>query len=299
MSKRPKRPSVQEQRATQQRIAAQRALAAARGKRNQRLLVVLVPVLVVLVVVAVLVVVKVAGGSNSPKSGQSAAPAADAVIADVTNVPAATLDAIGKGAVQTPPRPITAEKITADGKPWVLYVGAEYCPYCAAERWAMVVALSRFGTFTGLGQTASSPSDVFANTATLSFHGSSYASQYLAFNGVETLSNQVVNGQYAPLDALTSKESAIVKALNPNGSIPFVDIGGHYLINGASYDPAVLAGKTHAEIAAALSDPSSPIAKAVDGTANVITAALCKLTADKPASVCGSAGVTAAAAALG
>ena len=29
-------------------------------------------------------------------------------------------------------------------------MGAEYCPYCAAQRWAMIVALSRFGTFSGL-----------------------------------------------------------------------------------------------------------------------------------------------------
>ena len=36
--------------------------------------------------------------------------------------------------------------LTSGGKPEILYVGAEYCPYCAAERWAMVVALSRFGT---------------------------------------------------------------------------------------------------------------------------------------------------------
>jgi len=33
----------------------------------------------------------------------------------------------------------------------VVYIGAEYCPYCAVERWPLIVALNRFGTLTNLG----------------------------------------------------------------------------------------------------------------------------------------------------
>ncbi len=73
---------------------------------------------------------------------------------------------------------------------------------------------------------------------------------------------------------------------------------GSYVISGASYDPSVLAGKSHAQISGALSDPSSPIAKGVDGTANVITAALCRLTKNNPAPVCTAQGVLAATATL-
>ena len=36
--------------------------------------------------------------------------------------------------------------LTEAGLPEMLYMGAEYCPFCAAERWAMVMALSKFGT---------------------------------------------------------------------------------------------------------------------------------------------------------
>ena len=288
-----------QRRNAQQRLARQRALAAQADRRRRMLLTVVTPILVVLVVVGVLVAVKVAGDSGTPKSGQQASTAPDSVIGQVSAVPAAVLDQVGAGSVAAPPKAISATRITADGKPRVLYIGAEYCPFCAAERWPVVVALSRFGTFTGLSQTASSPSDVYPNTATLSFHGANYTSDYLSFTGVETESNQVVNGQYAPLDTPSPQDQAIQKALDPAGSIPFVDLGGEYLILGASYEPSVLAGKTHAQIAAALSDPSSPIAKAIDGTANVITAALCKLTSSKPANVCASAGVSAAAAALG
>ena len=155
--------------------------------------------------VAVLVVVKVAAGAGGPKSGATASAAASSVVAQVTSVPASVFNEIGVGVASTKPTKITAPGLRADGEPRVVYVGAEYCPYCAAERWAMAVALSRFGTFTGLGETASSPSDVYPNTATLTFHGAGYASDYLSFTGREIQSNQVVNGHYAPLDTLSPR----------------------------------------------------------------------------------------------
>ena len=58
------------------------------------------------------------------------------------------------------------------------------------------------------------------------------------------------------------------------------------MIIGARYDPGVLAGLTWATIAADLHNPNSAVAKAVDGTANYITAAICKLTGNQPASAC-------------
>ena len=51
---------------------------------------------------------------------------------------------------------------------------------------------------------------------------------------------------------------------------------------------------TWAQVAAAMRDPSSPVARDIDGAANIITAAICKLTHGQPASVCTSAGVRAA-----
>lgn len=110
------------------------------------------------------------------------------------------LDEVGAGDVQALPAKVDAPALTADGKSKVLYVGAEFCPFCAAQRWPVVVALSRFGTWTGLGQTTSASDDVFPETATLSFHGAIYTSDYLSFTGVETSGRTKVNGQYAPLD---------------------------------------------------------------------------------------------------
>ncbi len=51
-------------------------------------------------------------------------------------------------------------------------------------------------------------------------------------------------------------------------------------------------------VAAAMRAPSSPVAKDIDGAANIISAAICKLTGGQPASVCSSAGVKAAAGSL-
>ena len=193
---------------------------------------------------------------------------------------------VGNGGVKVLPTPIDAPALTSDGKPMVLYIGAEYCPFCAAERWAMVQALSRFGSFSGLSFTHSSGHDVYPNTATLTFHGSSYQSSVVSFAGVET---QTVDGQ--PLDTLTSDQRALQTAYNPKGSIPWINFGGKYVLSGASYSPQVLAGKTAVAIGGALAEPSGAIAKGVLGTANMMTATICILTGDQPASACSNPAV--------
>lgn len=259
----------------------------------------------VIAVIATLIIVKAVTGVGEPKSGQKANTASGDVISKVTAVPAAVLTQVGAGSVKDGPKKGDGPVLTAGGLPRILYVGAEYCPYCAAERWAVAVALSRFGTFTNLGQTASSPSDVFPNTATLTFHGSSYTSELISLTAKELQSNQVKDGRYAPLDTLSAADEEIVRKYDAPpytehaGGIPFMTIGNRYVFAGASFDPGVLAGKTHQQIADALSDPNSAIAKGVIGTANIITAAVCDLTGGKPGAVCTSAEVKAAAEKLG
>jgi len=284
----------------QQRIEAVRAEQAREARRKVMLSVTAVTV-VVLVIVA-LIVVKVVTGGNSTAGSTPAGAASPAVVAGVTTVPAATTNAIGAGTVTNRPVPITAPALTADSKPRILYVGAEYCPFCAGERWAVAVALSRFGTWSNLGATSSSATDIYPNTATLSFHGATYASTYLSFTGYETETNQPQGGSYAPLDTPSAADQAIVDkydappyvSASSAGSIPFVDIGGKFIISGASYDVSILQGLTHEQIAAALKDPNSAVAKAIVGTANVITADICKVTGNTPASVCSMPGVVAA-----
>ncbi len=70
------------------------------------------------------------------------------------------------------------------------------------------------------------------------------------------------------------------------GAIPFIDFGNSYMSVGASYNPGVLAGLTWSQIAADLHDPSSQVAKGALGAANYITAAICSLTGNQPATAC-------------
>jgi hypothetical protein len=285
--------------------AAEMRAAQARAERRRRILLAVGALGLVIVVVAGLVLTKLIGGGDSTTT---AAPASSAlpssVLEGVTNVPAATFDKVGAAGVSTVPTAIKAPDLSADGKPKVLYVGAEYCPYCAAQRWPVVVALSRFGTWSGLGATTSAAKDVFPNTPTLSFHGAKFTSDVVAFSGYETQSNKAVGGQYAPLDPLPPADQKIFDTFNKPpytasaGGIPFLDIAGKYVTSGASFSPELLAGKTRAEIAKAIADPTSDIGKAIVANANVITAAICQATGNQPSDVCTTAGVKAGAAAL-
>jgi hypothetical protein len=227
---------------------------------------------------------------------------ASAVIDDVTSVPASALNAVGADGVETVPTalPPSTAAYEVDGKPAILYVGAEYCPYCAAERWALTIALSRFGSFDGLGLTTSSSTDIYPSTRTLSFHGSTFHSDLIAFDGVETATNELnaAGTSYQPLDTLTPEQQQLFQAYNSSGSIPFLLIGNRYVLSGSSFLPDVLQGKSWQEIASALQDPTSDVAKEVLASANVMTAAICELTDGEPANVCTSPGVQQGANAL-
>jgi hypothetical protein len=281
-----------------EKIAAQRA-AARRSEQRRRILIASGSVVVVLAIVLVFVVVKL--NSKAPSGTSSNGPTGAAlasVVSNVTSVPASTLDTVGTGggSVTAKPTTISGAALTANGKPEVLYLGAEYCPYCAAERWAMIVALSRFGTFSGLttihsaAANGAGTAEPFPNTPTWTFLHATYTSQYLTFSTVEEQTNipDPSTGTYTTLQTPTTAQQALVAKYDSanGGAIPFVDFGNKYLISGASYNAGVLSGLSWATIAADLSNPNSAVAKAVDGTANYITAAICQLTGNQPASAC-------------
>ncbi|MBE7190135.1 DUF929 family protein [Jatrophihabitans endophyticus] len=213
--------------------------------------------------------------------------------------PASVLDTVGAGSAARVTKRVTGPALTTSaGRPRVLFVGAEYCPYCAAQRWALATALSRFGTLHSLTAIRSSPSDVDPNTATFSFHGASFTGSAVGFTGVELYGTRHSSSGYAPLDHLDAADGKVFRRLDRESALPFVDIGGRWAVNGSPFDPQVLQGATQAQIDAALAKASSPIARAVDGAANVMTAAICTTTSESPAAVCRSRGVRRAAAVL-
>lgn len=237
---------------------------------------------VVAVVAAFAVVAASTGGSSAPAARPNAVP--PTVLAGLTGVPQSTLEAVGVGSATNPPKAVAGDRRTAGGKPEVLYIGAEYCPFCAAQRWPLIQALSRFGTFTGLSTTRSAADDVHPNTASFTFHGATYTSDYLTFTARELFTNERQGSGYAPLDKATADEMALLQRYG--GGFPLLDLGGRYVQVGASYDMDLLHGMEWEQIAAALADPKSDLARAIDGSANVITGSLCTLTNGEPAQVC-------------
>jgi hypothetical protein len=276
-----------------EKIAAQRA-AARRAETRRRVFITAGSILAVVVVVVAFIVIKTTHhtAASSASAGSPTGTALPAsVIKDITTVPASTLEAIGAGtAASKSVTSISGTPLTAGGKPEVLYIGAEYCPYCATERWAMVVALSRFGTFSGLHGIYSSSTDTPASVPTVTFYKSTYTSPYLTFTPVETTTQD----RNTPLQTPTAAQQALLNkydappyvSAQSKGAIPFIDLGNKYLVSGAQYNPAVLAGMTWSQVAAALKDPASPVAKGANGAANLLTAAICKLTNNQPSNVC-------------
>jgi hypothetical protein len=291
------------QQSAREKIAAQRA-AARRAEIRRRAIITAGSVIVVIAIVVAFVVIKLGSNNNASSSSGSgvtgtALPAS--VIKNITTVPASALNTVGVGSVPSfmaadeggaPPLiKISNTPLVSGGKPEMLYIGAEFCPFCGAERWAMAVALSRFGTFTTqLRGIHSSSTDTDPNTPTITYYKSSYSSKYLVFTPVE---NETVNK--TPLQNTTAAQQALWSKYDTGSDgytgYPFIDFGNKYILKTPTYDPGVLAGMSWAQVAAALHNPSSQVAQGALGSANIITAAICKMTGGKPGNVCSAPGV--------
>lgn len=246
-----------------------------------------------IVIVAVIVVVVVAsgghtgGGSGTP----TATPVASDVLSAVTQPDPAALASIGTGG-QSPTGNLTrlpgaSVQTGRSGKPAVIYVGAEYCPFCAAERWVIVSALSRFGTFNHLDESTSSSTDAYPDTSTFTFVGASYTSSWVDFQPTELEGRdrkplQSPSAQNADAFATYDKPPYTATAQG----FPFLDIGGRYTLSQTSFSPQLLQGLSWSEIASKLRNPSDPVAQAIFGNANILTAAICNATGNQPATVC-------------
>lgn len=278
-------------------------------RRSPTALLTLGLVALVLVVVVVLVVVKLTGSSTTapPANGPTPQAVPTAIEAEVTGVPASVFDDVGVTSPTVPvsgPRALTGQPaLTLDGRPEVLYVGAEFCAYCAAERWALVVALSRFGTLSGLGTMQSSANAVFSSVQTFTFATLSYKSRDIALVTRERYSDQQNSAgtgfaAFQPLDrgesALFGRDDTADRTGQPTGVLPFVDLGNRYVSAGAAFSPSVLTGLSRNEIAVGLVDPKDPVTRAIVAAANYLSAAICSIDGDRPAPVCSSPGVAAA-----
>ena len=156
--------------------------------------------------------------------------------------------------------PRAGQSLTAGGKPEVLYVGTEFCPYCAAETWALLVALGRFGTFTGVNEIRSASYPPVPPLDSWTFYGSSYSSEYLAFVPVETYSNVLVSPRADPLKAtsyrllqkLTPAQRVLMNEAGKAHGTPFTDFGGQAVMTGSPVPAQTLEHLTWSQLTSTL-----------------------------------------------
>jgi hypothetical protein len=311
-----------------QSVGAQRRRASAASRRRSRKTT-YSAIGIVLVIAAVFVVIAVVGGSSKPPaSSNGVSSGQDPVLASVkqmvdpvTTIPLSVYNSVG---VYSSPLPQTVTKgqtrLTSGGLPRVVYLGAEYCPFCAMARWSMVAALSRFGTFADLKMTASASTD--GNIPTFSFLRSTYTSPYLVFTPYESLDRNQnslqsvpsdVNDLYTKYDGNDQTDVGATPFNTGKPGIPFLDFANAAVSSGDPsfldpvYDalegggPASTTAAAAAIIASSLHDPSTAEASAIGAKylialANYYSADICQIDGGKPASVCNSKGVMAATA---
>ncbi len=114
--------------------------------------------------------------------------------------------------------------ISQNGKPTFVYIGAQGCPFCAGMRWAIAIALSRFGNFSKLFYDRSATND--ANVPTLMFNFSSNLFR-------EATLQPAIDGGAAPYGD-SNPEPFVTGAYYTSKYInfePLDEMGGSFLIN--------------------------------------------------------------------
>lgn len=186
----------------------------------------------------------------------------------------------------------SGEPLLEGGKPLVFFMGAEWCPFCASERWGLVEATSRFGKWSGLGELSSRMGqDYFPSLATYDLTRATYTSHYLNLRHKEVAT---VEGD--PLQKLGSFEERLVDGYDERGSVPFLFASGpqgRYTVE-LGFSPGLLSGQSFASLRKGVAAKAqTPAAEAINGQAEAITALICKLDGRQPASVCAKGSIPA------
>ncbi|HEY1831374.1 MAG TPA: DUF929 family protein [Acidimicrobiales bacterium] len=270
----------------------------------RRLYVALGLVVVALILLGALILIRHDSTPQNSGSSESFSAAPGSLVSSLAQIPSSVSNSVG---VTSPTYPVTAPHSVKSGAAWtvtkadgvrpvVFFYGAEFDPYAAAQRWPLIVALSRFGSFGQLGLVQSSATEVFSNLSSFTFWDSSYSSRWISLRTVERYGSVDPTGaRYVGLQKPDATEASAISAFDTSPTtFPLLDIGNRFIQIGASYTPSALAGLTQAAIANDLTYPTNPITQAVETSANEITAAICSATDEKPGAVCRARGVVAA-----
>ncbi|HJZ37998.1 MAG TPA: DUF929 family protein [Solirubrobacterales bacterium] len=237
----------------------------------------------VVLVIGGAVALFLAGGGSGGGDATGSVPAGAVVSRSIPAgaQPASDAASVALGEV----RRASEEPLLDGGKPLVFFMGAEWCPFCASERWGLVKATSRFGKWSGLKELRSREGqDYFPALATYDLSKATYTSRYLNIRHIEVAT---VEGD--PLQKLGSFEEELVNGYDKLGGVPFLFASGspgRYTVE-LGFSPGLLDGQSfdslRKEVAA---EARTPAVEAIDGQAEAITALICKIDGQQPASVC-------------
>jgi hypothetical protein len=96
-----------------------------------------------------------------------------------------------------------------------------------------------------------------------------------------------------PLQAPSAAEAQLIDTYDtspyttgPTGAIPFIDLGGRYIVSGTEYDGSVLSGMSFESALAYMTTATTPTARAAQAVAAHLVGVMCTLTHNQPSAVC-------------
>ncbi len=179
---------------------------------------------------------------------------------------------------------VSKDTMRRGGKLFVFFMGAEFCPYCAAERWAIVRSLQKFGQWDGLKQTISAARDEpFLNLPTYDITKATNTSPH-----IDLVAREIKDREFNPLQKLLKTEEKLLRKFNPKKEIPFLLIGGRFSQIGSGFTPKIFIGHTFRQTETELKKVESEIRKTIDDEGNIISALLC--VSGLPPELCKEAG---------
>lgn len=171
---------------------------------------------------------------------------------------------------------------TKTGRTLVFFLGAGFCPFCAAERWAIVEALKNFGAWHNLLEDFSAEKDEkYLNIPTFNFLKARYSSEHIEFQAVET-----ADRYFKPIDSDGNDRYGVLENYNPDHIIPFTLVDGQFMQVGCGYSPKLFEALDHKKVREQLLDRISTLGSAIKNEADYLSTMICYALKNKAEGVC-------------
>ncbi len=240
---------------------------------------------IVLLVGVIALVVYALTGTPATQAAVRRTPAPTALVASLGHVPQSVFDSVGVDAPDTPlvaPTPLEGQPpLQADGRPEVLYVGAEFCPFCAvatvaADRGAVPVRALHRARQHAVGPGVGVPGHPDLQLRGVDLHqpvpdlraGRALLRPRPPPRGRSPASPTSTRPRRRWWPATARPPATRVGT----GDLPFVDIANRMVATTSGYSPAVLERQSQATIATDIDHGTGRVGQAIVASANYLTA---------------------------